>query len=180
MNGPSTMWFPDPLPGQRNSHVSSTLLLLLLSVLATPALALPAPMSEQELTDKSDLVATVRVLSVSCIVMTKDDKTGEDLPAYLAKVRLMEVKKGDAKKGDEILVTWRAIPKDMRRAVDRQLLSRRGRCDPSHQEERRGELRLDLVERQGRGHQGAGKHRAARDAGRDFRRAEGSTDQHPL
>jgi len=86
-------------------------LLLLLSVLATPALALPAPMSEQELTDKSDLIATVRVLSVSCTVVTKDDKTGEDLPAYLAKLRVLEVKKGDAKKGDEILVTWRAIPK---------------------------------------------------------------------
>jgi len=88
-------------------------LVLLLSLLATPALALPAPMSEQELTDKSDLVATVRVLSVSCTVVTKDDKTGEDLPVYLAKLRLLEVKKGDAKKGDEILVTWRAIPKDI-------------------------------------------------------------------
>ena len=86
-------------------------LLLLLSVLATPALALPAPMSEQELTDKSDLIATVRVLSVSCTVVTKDDKTGEDLPVYLARLRLLEVKKGDAKKGDEILVTWRAVPK---------------------------------------------------------------------
>jgi hypothetical protein len=86
-------------------------LLLLLSLLATPALSLPAPMSEQELTDKSDLVATVRVLSVSCTVVTKDDKTGEDLPAYLARLRLLEVKKGDAKKGDEILVTWRAVPK---------------------------------------------------------------------
>jgi hypothetical protein len=86
-------------------------LLLLISLLATPALALPAPMSEQELMDKSDLVATVRVLSVSCTVVTKDDKTGEDLPAYLARLRLLEVKKGDAKKGDEILVTWRAVPK---------------------------------------------------------------------
>jgi hypothetical protein len=69
-----------------------TALLLLISLLATPALALPAPMSEQELMDKSDLVATVRVLSVSCTVVTKDDKTGEDLPAYLAKLRVLEVK----------------------------------------------------------------------------------------
>ena len=88
-------------------------LLLALCLLATPALALPAPMSEQELMDKSDIVAVVRVLSVSCIAVTKDDKTGQDLPTYLAKVRLMEVKKGAAKKGDEILVTWRAIPKDV-------------------------------------------------------------------
>jgi hypothetical protein len=81
--------------------------------LTSPALALPAPMSEQELMDKSDLVATIRVLSVSCTAVTKDDKSGQDLPAYLARVRLIDVKKGDAKKGDEILVTWRAIPKDV-------------------------------------------------------------------
>src|SRR5262249_50466729 len=86
-------------------------LLLLLSLFATPALALPAPMSEQELTDRSDLVATVRVMSVSCTVVTKDDMTGEDLPVYLARLRLLEVMKGDAQKGDEILVTWRAVPK---------------------------------------------------------------------
>jgi hypothetical protein len=81
--------------------------------LASPALALPAPMSEQELMDKSDLVATIRVLSVSCTAVTKDEKSGQELPAYLARVRLVDVKKGEAKKGDEILVTWRAIPKDV-------------------------------------------------------------------
>jgi hypothetical protein len=86
-------------------------LALLIAFFATPALALPAPISEQELMDKSDLVAIVRVLSVSCTVVTQDEKTGEELPAYLAKLRLLEVKKGDAKKGDEILVTFRAIPK---------------------------------------------------------------------
>jgi hypothetical protein len=81
--------------------------------LTSPALALPAPMSEQELMDKSDLVATIRVLSVSCTAVTKDEKSGQELPAYLARVRLVDVKKGEAKKGDEILVTWRAIPKDV-------------------------------------------------------------------
>ena len=83
----------------------------LVLLLATPALALPAPMSEAELAEKSDIVAIVRVLSVSCTAITKDDQTGEELPSYLAKMRLMDVKKGDAKKGDEILVTWRAVPK---------------------------------------------------------------------
>jgi hypothetical protein len=81
--------------------------------LASPALALPAPMSEQELMDKSDLVATIRVLSVSCTAVTKDEKSGQELPAYLARVRVLDVKKGEAQKGDEILVTWRAIPKDV-------------------------------------------------------------------
>ena len=87
-------------------------LALIITLLTMPALALPAPMSEQELMDKSDIVAVIRVLSVSCIAVTKDEKSGEELPAYLAKVRLLEVKKGEAKKGDEILVTFRAIPKD--------------------------------------------------------------------
>ena len=86
---------------------------LLLMAPFAPALALPAPMSEAELMDKSDLVAVIRVVSVSCTAITKDEKTGEDLPSYLAKVRLVEVKKGDAQKGDEVLVTWRAIPKDV-------------------------------------------------------------------
>ena len=93
------------------------LCLLALSVVLiapiAPALALPAPMSEQELMDKSDIVAVIRVVSVSLTAITKDDKTGQELPAYLAKVRLLDVKKGDAQKGDEILVTWRAIPKDV-------------------------------------------------------------------
>jgi hypothetical protein len=87
------------------------LLLVLTALLASPALALPAPMSEQELNDKSDLVAVVRVNAVICTAVTKDDATGEELPVYLAKLKLVEVKKGDAKPGDEVLVTWRAVPK---------------------------------------------------------------------
>jgi hypothetical protein len=87
--------------------------LLLAWLTALPALALPAPMSEQELMEKSDLVALVRVLSVTCTSLTKDDKTGEELPGYLAKLQVLEVKKGDAKKGDEVLVTWRAVPTGM-------------------------------------------------------------------
>ncbi|MGH6735562.1 MAG: hypothetical protein ACRECX_05725 [Methyloceanibacter sp.] len=87
--------------------------LLVLCLSAQPALALPAPMSEAELLEKSDLVALVRVLSVTCTSVTKDDKTGEDLPGYLAKLEVIEVKKGDVKPGEEVLVTFRAIPKGM-------------------------------------------------------------------
>jgi len=75
-----------------------------------PALALPAPMSEQELNDKSDIVAVVRVLSVTCTAVTPDEETGEELPSYMAQLRMIDVKKGDAKKGDVVLVTWRAVP----------------------------------------------------------------------
>jgi hypothetical protein len=86
---------------------------LLASALALPAFALPAPMSEQELMDKSDLVALVRVLAVTCTSVTQDPNTGEDLPGYLAQLKVLEVKKGDAKPGDEVLVTWRAIPENV-------------------------------------------------------------------
>ena len=86
-------------------------LCLCLAVPAGKSIALPAPMPEQELMEKSDLVALVRVLSVTCTSVTKDEATGEDLPGYLAKLQVLEVKKGDAKKGDEVLVTWRALPK---------------------------------------------------------------------
>jgi hypothetical protein len=72
------------------------LLSLFLVVFVAPALALPAPMSDQDLMDTSDLVALVRVLSVTCTTVTKDEQTGEELPGYLAKLKLLEVKKGDA------------------------------------------------------------------------------------
>jgi hypothetical protein len=83
---------------------------IIFAALVLPALALPAPMSEQELNDKSDIVAVVRVLSVTCTAVTQDEKTGEELPSYMAQLRLIDVKKGDAKKGDVVLVTWRAVP----------------------------------------------------------------------
>ena len=86
-------------------------LLVAAALFASPALAVPAPMSEQELTDKSDLVALVRVLSVTCTTITKDEQTGEELPGYLAKLKVLEVRKGDVKPGEEVLVTWRAVPK---------------------------------------------------------------------
>ena len=40
-------------------------------------------------------------------------QTGEDLPGYLAQLKVVEVKKGDVKPGEVVLVTWRAIPKDV-------------------------------------------------------------------
>ena len=63
--------------------------LLGLGLMAGPAAALPAPMSESELLQKSDLVALVRIKSVTCIGVTKDDRTGEDLPSYSASAELM-------------------------------------------------------------------------------------------
>lgn len=86
-------------------------LCLLLSVLASGAAALPAPMSEQELMEKSDLIAVVRVLSVICTAVAPDKTTGEDLPRYVAQMKVLAVKKGDVRPGKTILVSWSAIPK---------------------------------------------------------------------
>jgi len=90
-----------------------TSLALLCCLMAQPALAVPAPMSKSELLAKSDLVALVRILGVTCTGVTKDAQTGEDLPSYSAKAELIEVIKGDEMKGDEIAITFDAIPDKM-------------------------------------------------------------------
>jgi hypothetical protein len=94
-------------------YIILSALFLSLALTASPAQALPAPMSDQELMEKSDLVALVRVLNVTCTSLTKDDATGEELPSYLATLQVLDVKKGDAKRGDEVIVTWRAVPKSI-------------------------------------------------------------------
>jgi hypothetical protein len=90
----------------------SVLLLITVGTLV-PAHALPVPMSEQDLTDKSDVVAQVRVLAVTSTSSTQDPDTGEALPGYLAQLKVVEVEKGNVKPGEVVLVTWRAIPKNV-------------------------------------------------------------------
>jgi len=90
-----------------------TTLFLLFASLAGPAVALPAPMSDAELMEKSTLVALVRVLSVTCTGVAKDEMTGETLPSYSAKLKLLEVKKGSEQKGDVVTVNFHTIPKGM-------------------------------------------------------------------
>lgn len=92
------------------SALSAAATLILTAFLALSAFALPAPMSDEELMENSDLVALVRVMSVTCTSVTKDSATGEELPGYLAKLRVVEAKKGDLRPGGEVLVTFRAIP----------------------------------------------------------------------
>ena len=89
-------------------HLFAIFAVLLLA--AAPALAVPPPKSEAELMKQSDVVALVRVLSVTCTSITKHEKTGEDLPSYLARLEVLTAKKGNVKPGEEILVTWRAKP----------------------------------------------------------------------
>jgi hypothetical protein len=85
-------------------------LLLANCLIAIPAHAVVAPMSEAELMAKSDLVALVRVLSVTCTGVYKDGQSGADLCFFLGKLKLIEVKKGAAEKGDEVQVAWQAYP----------------------------------------------------------------------
>jgi hypothetical protein len=93
--------------------VKLSALLLGFALLASPAQALPAPMSKEEMLSKSDLVALVRVLWVKCISVTKDERTGEELPSWSAKAELVEVIKGDEVKGDNVDIDFHAIPTGM-------------------------------------------------------------------
>lgn len=91
-------------------HAVCLLTAIGLCVLTPAAQAVPAPMSDAELVAKSDVVALVRVMSVTCTSVTTDKTTGERLPGYLAKLRVIEAKKGDVKPGGEVLVTFHALP----------------------------------------------------------------------
>ena len=86
------------------------LTILLLGLSAGPALALPAPMSKEELLLNSDLVALVRIKSVTCVSVTKDERTGERLPSWSARAELIEVIKGEDVKGDTVTINFQAIP----------------------------------------------------------------------
>ena len=50
------------------------------------------------------------MLSVTCVSVTKDEHTGEDLPSYSARVELMEVIKGEEAKGDDVTINFHAVP----------------------------------------------------------------------
>ena len=92
----------------------ASLALFLIAVLPIgPALAVPAPMSDADLLAKSDLVALVKVISVTCLSVSKDGRTGEPLRNYSANVELIEVIKGDEPKGTDVNVTFHDLPKQI-------------------------------------------------------------------
>jgi hypothetical protein len=86
-------------------------LLALLVFLPIPAFALPAPMSKSELLQKSDLVALVRILSVTCTGVSEDERSGEELPSWRAEAELVQIIKGEEAMGDDIAITFHAIPR---------------------------------------------------------------------
>ena len=116
------------LPGSR---------LRLVAVAASPAAALPAPMSAEELVAVSDVVARVRVVAVTCVAVSTSERTGEKLPSYKAELEILrdqqrQVRAGRYDRGPLL----RDRERDPR-PVDGLLLSRRGSLDASAARRRR-------------------------------------------
>jgi hypothetical protein len=84
---------------------------------STGAYALPAPMSPGALFAASDLVALVRVLSVTCMAISHhqwwndDQQESEDLRHYTAELGLLAVRKGKRRACDVVKVRWDETPK---------------------------------------------------------------------
>ena len=77
-------------------RIARTCLIAVVLLAPVRGWAVPAPMTRDELERSSDLVALVRVLAVTCVAVSKDDRTGESLPSYEAELRLIRVGKGAA------------------------------------------------------------------------------------
>ena len=135
-----------------------------------PASALPAPMSQEQLLEKSDLVALVRIKSVTCVSVAKDDRTGEDLPSYSARAELIEVIKGEDVKGDTVNITFHAIPTGLLGPWTVYYYPGRNGLDASPRRGRR--IHLHLVERPRRRGKQGGHHRAADQTRRDRRNSQ--------
>jgi hypothetical protein len=86
---------------------------LLGGAFAGPAAALPAPMTQQQLDEQSDLVALIEIQSVTCIGALPDFQTKQVLLSYEAKAKLLKVKKGDKKPGDVIAIDFNQLPKGL-------------------------------------------------------------------
>src|SRR5258708_5132018 len=90
---------------------AAPLALALAVLLADRASALPAPMSPADLEKNSDVIATVKVRSVTCT--GEVEARGGKVLAYQAKLEVVEVKKGTVKPGDVLTVEWQDIPKGL-------------------------------------------------------------------
>lgn len=76
------------------------------------ALSYPPPLSAEELMRESDLVALVRVLSVTCLATAKDETGTEHPTGFDARVQLLEVKKGKQAPGALVSIRWMNFPGD--------------------------------------------------------------------
>ena len=87
------------------------LAILLLTLVAPPAPALPPPLSAQELDERSDFVGTVRVLGVTCIGTVEAPGNKEQVLAWQAWLQVAATKKGSPEPNETLLVQWQGIPK---------------------------------------------------------------------
>jgi hypothetical protein len=86
-------------------------LMVIIVLPAGSAWAIPAPMSPEELFAASDLVALVRVLSVTCVAIVHHGR--EDLRRYTAELGLLRVRKGNDRRYDVVTVQWEEIPREL-------------------------------------------------------------------
>lgn len=91
----------------------SVLVTAILLVVLCPeqAWAIPAPMSPERLLSASDVVALVRVLSVTCVAL--GERKGEVLRHCHARLGLLQVRKGQYRKFDTLTVFWNQTPRDV-------------------------------------------------------------------
>lgn len=75
--------------------------------------ALPPPFSAEKLAEESDVIATVRVLAVTCTGEITQQGTGEKLPTYQAWLQVLKATKGPARVHDTLLVSWHDISKKL-------------------------------------------------------------------
>jgi hypothetical protein len=81
-----------------------------LSVFTGEIIAIPPEKSDQQLLEDSDLVATVRVLAVTCTNQVYHPATDEILSSYEALLQILDVNKGTRKPFDVVLVYWQDVP----------------------------------------------------------------------
>jgi hypothetical protein len=82
--------------------------LLVVGLSAPSAWAIAAPMSPEDLFAASDLVALVRVLSVTCVAIIH--RGSEDLRRYTAELGLLKVRKGNQRRYEVVTVEWEETP----------------------------------------------------------------------
>jgi hypothetical protein len=80
-------------------------------VIACRAVALPAPMSPADLEKNSDVIATVRVLGVTCIGTA--GAAPREVPVYQAWLSILKLEKGAVKEQQTVLVQWKDTPKGL-------------------------------------------------------------------
>lgn len=91
--------------------ITQFIFLIIFSIPIHFSLALPAPMSDQELQQKSDIVGKFRILAVT---RSNDiEQFHQTLPTYQAWVQAITIAKGNLQPHDTIIIEWHGLPKGL-------------------------------------------------------------------